>query len=545
MMAVVGALAHGQGITPRHVLIVHNVQQPEGKALADHYAQRRGIPTNQICAIDCRKVETITRQEFREQVRGPILKFLTDHRFLKQSATTVTDPQWGSVPGLETIRNDISCIVLMYGVPLRIDSDPSLTEPVTSSNMPAQFQRDEASVESELALLPSHVQTLRGPLRNPFFDNAGKEFSADMARRMVLVGRLDGPDPKEVRRMIDDALFAEKYGLQGRAYFDARGTQAKGYQIGDDWIRNSDRLFREAGYECEFDSQEELFGDEYPMTDAAIYAGWYSNGVVGPFRRQDFMFRPGALAYHIHSSSGSSVRTRQAFWVGPLLAKGAAVSMGNVYEPYLSMTPHVDMFFKRMLAGSTFIEAGYFSQPALSWQTTFVGDPLYRPFAATVDEQIQRLETDKRPELEWAYLRKINLLMSSSQTAEAERLCRAKAEQLGSVVLEEKLGDVFYVTHRFAAAADQYQKLMKDSSDRYRFIRVAGKLAIAYMGTRQHHEALAVYEGLASTASTNKSKIYFLQKARNVASIAGDEKKAQALLESIQKLAEPPPPPKK
>ena len=38
------------------------------------------------------------------------------------------------------------------------------------------------------------------------------------------------------------------------------------------------------------------------------------------------------------------------------------------------------VFFTRWLKGFSFGEAAYASQPVLSWQTTVIGDPLYRPF---------------------------------------------------------------------------------------------------------------------------------------------------------------------
>jgi uncharacterized protein (TIGR03790 family) len=192
---------------------------------------------------------------------------------------------------------------------------------------------------------------------------------------MLLVGRLDGPDPQTVRRMIDDALTAERYGVHGRAYFDWRDTHDSGTWKGTIGFAARIAPVAMPGYECDYDDRPETFDQDYPMTDVAIYAGWYAPNVCGPFVRPDFHFRTGALAYHLHSSSGASVRTRTSYWVGPFLAKGAAATMGNVFEPYLSLTPHIDMFFQRLLDGATFLEAGYYSEPVLSWQTTFVGDP--------------------------------------------------------------------------------------------------------------------------------------------------------------------------
>src|SRR2546430_16170962 len=52
-----------------------------------------------------------------------------------------------------------------------------------------------------------------------------------------------------------------------------------------------------------------------------------------------------------------------------------------VEEPYLEGTINVAAFFADFTAlGFSFGEAAYAAQPSISWQTTVVGDPLYRPF---------------------------------------------------------------------------------------------------------------------------------------------------------------------
>ncbi len=519
----------------QRVVIVYNAEDPDSKPLADYYARKRGVPTNQICEISIHAGETISRQEFNDKVRDPIWRFLTHEGFLQQEPRTVMDPVLGRIPSLATVSAKISYVVLMYGMPLKIDRSASLHESTTDKT-PKEFQRDEASVESELALLPSTGLTIAGPLRNPFFGSTSGQFGPLLNQEMLLVGRLDGPDAQTVRRMIDDALTAEHYGLHGRAYFDAQGTRDPGYIQGDDWVRNSYHTFQQAGYECDFDERAETFAEDYPMTDAAIYAGWYSSEVVGPFRRPDFRFQTGAVAYHLHSSSGAAVRTRTIFWVGPLLAKGAAATMGNVYEPYLSLTPRIDMFFKRLLAGAPFLEAAYYGEPALSWQTTFEGDPLYRPFAASLDEQIQRLEADHKPEVEWAYLRRINLLIAQDGTTEAEELCRGKAGELHSAALYEKLGDLLHAAHREREAIEAYGKADEKPADSYHDIRVATKMATAHAAKKETAQALAIYERLADAYQSHHNVVEFYQRARDLALALGNETKAKTLQAKIDQL---------
>ena len=439
LLAVATTAVAGEDLA-RRVLVVYNESEPESKPLAEYYAQRRGVPTNQICGLRVRNVEIITRREFNEQVREPILRFMNEHGLLFQLPTTVDDPVFGHVTVPATYDNKITFVAPVYGVPLRIEEDLSYQENGITPDTPAERRRNDASVDSELTCLPAALVRLSSAIVNPFFNKSPPVFDNRLNNAMVLVARLDGPDPKVVRRMIDDALTVERTGLLGRAYFDTRNIQEAGYVEGDRWIKTAAQYVRDWGFETVLDEQPDVFGADFPMTDAAIYAGWYAMDVTGPFTRADFKFRPGAVAYHLHSWSAGTIRTRSKTWVGPLLACGAAASFGNVNEPYLSLTPHVDLFFKRLLAGASFAEAGWYSQPVLSWQTTFVGDPLYRPLALSVDGQIARLEAERNPDVAWAYLRKINILLNSGDFTSAEKLCAEKATTLHSQILIDKLG---------------------------------------------------------------------------------------------------------
>jgi hypothetical protein len=152
------------------------------------------------------------------------------------------------------------------------------------------------------------------------------------------------------------------------------------YKIGDEWLfRIADESFR-IGRPSILDRREALFPFGYPMTDAILYFGWYANQAAGVFSDPQFHFLPGAVAVHIHSFSASTIRQPDKFWVGPLIRHGAAATFGNVYEPFLQLTPALDLFYDRLVNGLTFAESAYAALRVLSWMTTIVGDPLYRPF---------------------------------------------------------------------------------------------------------------------------------------------------------------------
>ena len=101
------------------------------------------------------------------------------------------------------------------------------------------------------------------------------------------------------------------------------------------------------------------------------------------------------------------------WWVGPLLDKGADAVLGNVYEPYLALTTHLDVFAEHLMNGFTLVESAYAAQPGLSWMNTVVGDPLYRPALAW-----QNLDSD--------------LDATTSPTGEASLVAEGRAYRQGA-----------------------------------------------------------------------------------------------------------------
>jgi uncharacterized protein (TIGR03790 family) len=62
------------------VVVVYNLQMPESKKVALHYAERRKVPTNQIVGFDLPTGETMSRAEYRTQLEKPLLKFLENNK---------------------------------------------------------------------------------------------------------------------------------------------------------------------------------------------------------------------------------------------------------------------------------------------------------------------------------------------------------------------------------------------------------------------------------------------------------------------------------
>jgi hypothetical protein len=229
-----------------------------------------------------------------------------------------------------------------------------------------------------------------------------------------------------------------------------------------------------------------MFPEGYPMRNAAVYYGWYTDHAVDPFVRQGFRFVRGAVAVHIHSFSGVTVRDAQRQWVGPLLAAGAAVTLGNVYEPYLGLTPHIDIFQDRLNAGMTFAEAAYSSTRVLSWMTTFVGDPLYRPFKGADFG-------DQRPASgEWAAFREASKPWFSKDRARAVSALEASGKKYRSGMIFEGLGLLELTVNDRAGAIANFQRARQLYSDPEDITRAAIHEIIQLRGLRRSPEALAL-----------------------------------------------------
>ena len=352
-------------------IVVFNKDVPESVELAKFYAQQRGIARDHLVGLSISKTEEISRDEYDTMIRDPLRAV-----FKERAWWTLNEPRGGPI----TVKsNSIRFVALIKGVPLKIRAaadypgDKPGAAPIGNAN--------NASVDSELAALGAFSQQISGPLQNPYFQSYRAIAEVDSSA-VLLVCRLDAPQVATVRRMITDAVETEKAGLWGRAYIDGAHNSSGGLGVGDQWLAQVRDQLHKAGVPLIYEDTPEIFPNSYPMTDCALYYGWYAGNITGPFTQPDFQFAPGAIAIHIHSFSASTLHDENASWAGPLLTRGATATIGNVYEPYLQLTAHLDVFNDRLLHGFTFAESAYMSAPILSWMSVMVGDPLYRPYAA-------------------------------------------------------------------------------------------------------------------------------------------------------------------
>ncbi|MDA3903993.1 MAG: TIGR03790 family protein [Desulfuromusa sp.] len=386
-------------LQPDEVLLIANQNSPSSIELAKYYRDKRLVPADNLLIVAMTDGEDCSREEYQQKLLEPLRKFLARRQ-----------------------GTPIRCLVLFYGIPLRVAApelspqqwreledlkhtkkqldwqlkNRELTEEQSQQRLQKSSQLGQqisqlrltdqrAAVDSEISLALKSSYPLDKWLPNPFFVVFAKQQGRLLLNKdqVLFVARLDGPTPEIVRRVIDDSLFAEKEGLQGQAYFDARWPlpekqNLQGYTLYDASIHKAARLTETLSViPVHLDQKEALFQPgEAPR--AALYCGWYSLGNYV----DAFDWQRGSVGYHIASSECTTLKKAGSqVWCKRMLEDGVAATIGPVAEPYVQGFPVPELFFSFLLDGYyTLAESYFLSIPYLSWQMVLIGDPLYRPF---------------------------------------------------------------------------------------------------------------------------------------------------------------------
>ena len=500
LLLLAPVLARGGG---EEVVVIYNSDLPESKAVAEHYAAARAVPADHVYGFSLTTNEIISRADFTDFLQKPLADRL-ETAGLWKFAETATPAIRGRAqpPALRVVQSQIRYAVLCYGVPLKIAPAAMLDE-FEAKVASGPLKANEASVDSELAWLPL-LRTrvpLTGPLENPFYLGTNSA-RLNCTNGILLVARLDGPTADIATHLVDKAIAAENTGLWGRAYIDARGLgRMSNYYPGDEWLLAGAEICRQLGFETEVDTNEATLPDTFPMSHIAIYAGWYAGDPCGPFTAPQMEFMPGAFAYHLHSFSASTLRTTTQYWCGPLLVKGATCTMGCVYEPYLTLTPNIAFFLQALANGDSFGEAAWAAQPALSWMTTVIGDPLYRPFNKTPAELHALLARAKSPLLEWAFDRLVCLDLAHGLRAPPLAAYLASLPSTAqSAVLNEKLANLYEASGKPSSAIAAWQTALQLHPTPQQRLRLRLTLGEKLAAQGRVAEALENYRALIAEA---------------------------------------------
>ncbi len=347
------------GLEPGEVVVVYNADSATSREAMHRYCAGRRIPMPNRLPLYGLGRGDISRAKYDSAVKYPLLVMAKDRMLVFPS-------------GPQRMGTKIKAMVLMPDLPLRIQHDPSQAKKGGGG-----MDVNSAALDSELMLLGAEYP-LNSFGQNPYF---GKPALPAAGERQVLMSvcRIDGPDADCINRMIDDPLEIERTGLWGWSVVDTGGPYKEGdammEHVADLCIKNRLPLF--------YEKTKSTIANDFPlMQEVACYCGWYTNPPDGPFRKASktkFRFARGAVAFHLHSFSATSIYDGNT-WVSTLLNRGACVTAGNVAEPYLGPSLNCGLFFTHLLDGKTVAEAALLSSPSVSWQCIVLGDPLYRPF---------------------------------------------------------------------------------------------------------------------------------------------------------------------
>ena len=194
-----------------------------------------------------------------------------------------------------------------------------------------------------------------------------------------MVSRLDAPTPELAKGLVDRALQAERTGLNGSVYFDARGLQPDGaidtYGHYDHSLREAAALVKEkSSYNVVLDVSDATMA---AVPNVALYIGWYKLRAY----EDVFSFSPGAIGYHMASAESLTVHDRgERGWCKNALERGITATLGSVGEPYLDAFPEPARFSALLLSGKySLAEVYYLTSRTISWRMVLFGDPLYNP----------------------------------------------------------------------------------------------------------------------------------------------------------------------
>src|SRR5437764_3338797 len=138
-------------------IVIFNQDVPESVELAKFYAQKRGIARDHLIGLSISRTEEISRDEYDAMIRNPLRAI-----FKERGWWTLNEPRGAPAT---VARNSIRFVALMKGVPLKIRA--AVDYPGDKPGGPPIANRNDASVDSEVAALGALSDQISGPLQNP------------------------------------------------------------------------------------------------------------------------------------------------------------------------------------------------------------------------------------------------------------------------------------------------------------------------------------------------------------------------------------------
>lgn len=245
---------------PRDICVLYNKNLPTSKAVAEYYCSKRGVPLSNLIPLDVPDLDEITRADYEKHILIPVRLALKDRRPMIRVLLTVYGvplrigeqvPSPAEKAQLDKLRPDVEAVSaeiqkLNRSVRLlKADVQKDPTSPLAPDlvereallktaaakrtaleNRIRQLTHVEstAAVDSELMLMWWPAYPLARWIINPLYWQVSDD-QRRSAPPVMMTCRLDGPGPEVAKRLVDDAIFAERTGLHGKVYVDARGIK--------------------------------------------------------------------------------------------------------------------------------------------------------------------------------------------------------------------------------------------------------------------------------------------------------------------------------
>ena len=380
---------------PENVFLVVNSAVPDSMTIANHFVERRKIPTGSVFYIDWPEPPFETEiQTFRDRVLKPILEEIEKRQLSSQ----------------------IDYIVYSSGFPYAINFSADLGETRVSH---PKASITGATYLHEFTMLKS--KQLIGARANAYARNslAGSDGGSHGFRARygidLMGNRVEEGDSGQHYYL--SMMLGHTRGVQNNSvmevlnYLDsgvkADGTEPKGtiYLVKNNSIRSTIRHdyfpavvseLKDLGVDAEIieGSTSEKFSLPVGKSDV-------QGAVIGFYKlawgSTNSRILPGAIVENFTSYGGvmSGQHTNIQTLLSEFLKYGAVASSGTVCEPFafLGKFPH-PLIHVHYARGCTVAEAFYQSVPA-PYQLLIVGDPLCTPWAVPPQVSVQGLETQK------------------------------------------------------------------------------------------------------------------------------------------------------
>lgn len=381
-------------LKPDQVLLIANKNDKASIPLARFYMEKRNIPEQNLVIVSTTQNETCSRKEYESKIIPPVRKFVKNHPSIRVllimygMPLRVASPNWlpsekEILEELERQKKDLENLLIGNDVPdpkIRQDKHTQLSDIKTKITSFLRKNDKVASLDSELSLVKVKNYELNMWLPNPYYLGFRNSKTQLKLKDILMTSRLDGPDEDTVRRIILDAVEAEKTGLKGNACFDARWKdpgekKLSGYAFYDKSIHTASRILeKEKRIPVILDDTPTLFSKGKNLK-TALYCGWYSHKKY----IDAFSWQKGSVGYHIASSECTTLKKKDSqVWCKKMLEKGIAATVGPVGEPYVQAFPVPEIFFTFLTEGYLSLAETYIiSLPFLSWKMILIGDPLY------------------------------------------------------------------------------------------------------------------------------------------------------------------------